>query len=187
MKIIGIHGRARSGKDTLASYFVTAGYRRYGFADPIKKSMALMLGWDERHTDGHLKEVVDPFYGFSPRQVFQLCGTEFGRKMLRDDLWIKIAEKFIAENGDVIIPDVRFDNEAEFILNNGGVLIHVVRPSQEVIELTSHVSEAGLRPDLESRAILVYNEGSLDLLEHKVGDILMRIEIEKELSKKSIG
>ena len=46
----------------------------------------------------------------------------------------------------VVITDVRFDNEATFIRNRGGVVINIVREQQDIIE-NRHSSEGGLKPD----------------------------------------
>lgn len=91
----------------------------------------------------------------SPRVAFQLFGTEWGRAI--DDLiWLKIAP---TEN--VIITDVRFDNEALFFKKLGAKIFKVERDS--AIEVAKHVSEAGI----SSKWVDIYvdNNGSLKDLE----------------------
>lgn len=54
---IGLIGRARSGKDTAASYLEQQlNMASYAFADPLKECVNALFGWDERHSDGLLKE-----------------------------------------------------------------------------------------------------------------------------------
>jgi len=63
--ILGITGRARAGKDTLASIIKQeSGVRvsRWQIADPLKAYCRDLFGWTEEHTDGGLKEVQDKRY-----------------------------------------------------------------------------------------------------------------------------
>ena len=121
--IIGITGRARSGKDTIAEHLVYGHlYTRFAFADPIKDIVCGMFGWGARHRDGDPKEVDDPYWGFSPRKAYQTFGTEFGRA-LNPNVWIMMADRQLT-SGLWVCSDVRFDNEADFVRDNG-VLIHV--------------------------------------------------------------
>lgn len=164
--LLGIHGKAMAGKDTLAGFFCDYhGFLKYSFASPIKEACRVMFGWNDRHLYGDLKEVVDPRFGFSPRQAMQTLGTDWGRNILVDDIWIRCAQKFIDSNENVVIADVRFDNEAEFILKNNGKLIHIIRPSQEMIKLSGHASEAGLSENYLAVCHKVFNDGSLDKLQ----------------------
>lgn len=172
--LIGIHGKAGAGKDTLADIFVKEyGYEKYSFAKPLKDAVKAIFGWDERHVNGELKEVNDPFYGFSPRHAMQTLGTEWGRVCLRNDLWTRIAQQIIYKKENIVIPDVRFDNEAEFILENKGLLLHVVRPSQETIGLSAHASERGIT-DIDKIAQRVINDGSISKLQIEAFEIIMR-------------
>lgn len=92
MKLIGIVGKKRSGKDTIAEYLIANNrFQRYSFADPIKKGVMEMFGFTEAQMWGSAedKETVDPRWGISPRRMLQLVGTELFqydiRKHLKDD------------------------------------------------------------------------------------------------------
>ena len=95
-KLVGIHGPLNGGKDTAANYLHAKypdKFGRYAFAQPIKQAAQVMFGFTkEQLEDRVLKETVDPFWEFTPRKAMQLLGTEYGRDMLRKDLWIKRAE-----------------------------------------------------------------------------------------------
>lgn len=148
--VIGIAGKARSGKDTIADCLCKKYYfNRYSFAQPIKSIVNEMFGWDSRHADGALKEAVDSYWGFSPRKAYQLFGTEFGRAC-NENLWIKMAEAKLPA-GHWVIPDVRFDNEAEFCRKHGA-LIHVERPGVKAVN--AHISEEGVHMHKEDYYIL---------------------------------
>lgn len=57
--MLGLCAQARMGKDTLADILVSKyGWRKYSFAEPIKKVINALFSWDERHSNGELKEVV---------------------------------------------------------------------------------------------------------------------------------
>jgi len=187
-KLIGIHGKAGSGKDTLGKLIIDIALEdlkikieRYGLADPIKKVCCYLFDWDERHANGELKDVVDSKFGFSPRHAFQTLGTNWGRACLRDDIWLFIGKDKMPEY--TIITDVRFSNEAQFILDNGGLLVHIVRPSQSQISLSEHVSEAGLSPEILERAFLINNDAGFEALEAHARVIVRNFCSEKELDK----
>lgn len=148
--IVGVSGRAGAGKDTFADFFMEnvldihkIQFHKYSFAKPIKDAGTAMFGWNDRHAYGDLKEVVDDELGFSPRKFYQLLGTEFGRKMLNEDLWLILAHRFVQEKRCVIIPDVRFENEVQFIKDNNGLLVYIDRETQEV-GVSGHASENGI-------------------------------------------
>ena len=112
--LIGLTGEARSGKDTFAFMlcdFIV--FETYAFALPIKNACCEIFGWTDDHVNGHLKEEVDPYFGVSPRKAMQTLGTEWGRNSINSDLWLLAAEKKNEETSDLIVTDVRFNNEAE--------------------------------------------------------------------------
>jgi hypothetical protein len=143
--IIGIAGKAGSGKDSAALHIVNKyNFTRYAFADPIKEICNKAFGWNLRHSFGDLKEIEDPFWKFSPRKAYQICGTEFGRN-LNPDLWLLAWERNMfakpyTENW--VIPDVRFENEVNFIKQRHGRIIHIVR--KDIKAINDHVSENGV-------------------------------------------
>lgn len=160
-KLLGIAGPAGCGKDTFASFLLhllPVEWRRKALAGPIKETVNALYGWDDRHSNGELKEVADEALGFSPRQAYQLFGTEYGRA-LHPEHWIRV---HALDNERTICTDVRFENEAEYIRKNG-LLIHIVNSRAKPV--ASHSSEAGLQTDL--RDIIIYNENSLQDLQQQ--------------------
>ncbi len=154
MKIIGITGRARSGKDTLAHFLVDHhGYVRVGLADPLRGFVSTITGLTtEELTDSSLKEAPLPWLGgISPRRMMQTLGTEWGRDLVDDQLWLKVAQRAIEKaqrNGapGVVIPDVRFDNEAEMVRAMGGEVVLLTRDGTAAVE--AHSSESGVSEHL---------------------------------------
>ncbi len=151
MKIIGLTGKAGAGKDTVADYLATHfHFVKYPLAKPIKDMLAV-IGVDAN--DRATKEKPHPVFGVSPRRMAQTLGTEWGRMCIRNDFWLKVAELHIEavriENGaaqfapvaGIVIPDIRFENEAEWLRSQGGTLWHIMR---KVPAVEAHASEAGV-------------------------------------------
>lgn len=164
-KVIGIAGPARCGKDTVADLLLARhpGWRKASFADPIKEMLKAGLGLSDDQLWGEDKDWVDMRYGLSPRYMLQTLGTEWGRNLVHRDLWVLAMEQHIG-NG-LIIPDVRFPNEAAFVRKHG-VLIHIT--GRGGID-GDHVSEAGV-PACPSD-LFVYNAGDLQDLQAHVEDL----------------
>ena len=138
-RIIGLTGYARSGKDTIAQQFIkNDGYERIGFADSLKQILYSLNPRIELFNDDfighwHIKNIVDG-RGWEEakkepeiRQLLQRLGTEGGRVALGEDIWVKTL--FNNPHGArIVIPDVRFENEANEIRRRGGVVVQITRP-----------------------------------------------------------
>lgn len=165
--LIGITGRKQAGKDSFAARLVEAhGFNWVAFADPIRE-FALAL---DPLVDGHyrLSEIVrslgwDVAKESIPevRRTLQRLGTEAGRAVLGDRVWIDATlGKIDAIDGPVVVTDVRFPNEAEAITSAGGILVRVVRPGHETTD--AHPSETAM--DGYPVHVQVVNDGSLEQL-----------------------
>lgn len=128
--IIGLSGPIGCGKTTAARVLEEMGYKRVRFAGPLK-AMTHAIGLTPEHTDGALKEVpCDLIGGRTPRFFMQRLGTEFGRQMIADDLWIRAWKSAVAslpEDVPVVADDVRFANEAKVVRELGGVVVKIDR------------------------------------------------------------
>lgn len=144
--LIGITGRARAGKDTIASHLVERhGYTRMAFADPIRDMLAV-LGVDGDHMNTYKEEII-PHLGISYRYLAQTLGTEWGRQLHGTDFWVNVLDRrkvtLHPHAQRIVISDVRFNNEARYICQSGGTLWHVERPDLNEA-VSSHVSENGV-------------------------------------------
>ena len=159
--VIGLAGRALSGKSTAAAHLAGFGYERIRFAGPLKAMMAA-LGLSPAEIDGELKETPSALLGGrTPRHAMQTIGTEWGRQLIDPDLWIRAwrqsAERVIGQGGGVVADDVRFPNEAEVIRALGGIVVRVDRRSAGSASGGWHVSEAlAIEPD-----VVISNDGGL--------------------------
>lgn len=177
MRLIGLAGPARSGKDTVAEILRADGWITIGFADPVKHM--LRAGFGPEATAEARKEEPIEWLGVSPRELMQTLGTEWGRQTIAHDLWVRVAERRIAQMSacgaadvDVAITDVRFDNEAEWIRAIGGKVWHLRRPNAPGVR--PHASEAGV--GLETDDTILLNDGTLDDLIDTVADALREID-----------
>ena len=171
--IIGLTGKARSGKDTVAEHLAVAhGFHHYWFSKPMKDACRSMFGWDDAHLYGDLKEVVDPRFGISPRVALQTLGTEWGRNTINSDLWILRAQKEMEQHDCIVISDCRFDNEAEAVLASGGIVIEVSRA--DISEVAAHSSENGISSKLVT--FRIDNNGTLQDLYKSVDNLLIQAQ-----------
>lgn len=164
--IIGICGAAGSGKDEVATRLSNAhGFRRVAFADPIYEMLEVFTGMpEEQLRDRQIKESEIAWLGKSPRSLLQTLGTEWGRRHVSGDVWVKIAIRRALRSSLVAIPDVRFDNEAEAIRGAGGCIWMITRPGPSCLgaEAAAHVSERGVADHLVD--VVIANDGDLNLL-----------------------
>ncbi len=178
MNLLGFCGAAGAGKDAAAAALCAHGWARVSLVDPLKEACALWFGWSREQLWGpsELRNQPDPAWdGLTPRRALQLLGTE-GVRALHPDVWARLALRRAAERlapdptdwtrapgcAGVVVPDVRFANEAEAIRAAGGRVVRVVRPGLEAGEAwRAHASEA---QDFEADWHLV-NDGSLEELQ----------------------
>ena len=134
MKLIGISGKMGSGKNYLAEKTLYPYFKdKYniliiGFGDLMKNELYardLKLSYDELYDHKT----------FETRQKLQLYGTENGRDKYHEDIWVRgldiqieTFKRRCGENSLVIICDVRFKNEYEYIKSKGGKNIRVHAP-----------------------------------------------------------
>ena len=169
--VIGLHGRARAGKDTVANFILShrGGYV-YSFADPIR-AMLVPLGIDMADPYWQAnKEAILPALGASPRRLMQTLGTEWGRQLINPDLWLILAKQRLLNLGPgMVIADVRFENEASWVRAHGGRVIHIERPKSVAVE--AHASEAGIEFKGEEGDIKIVNGGTLEDLQNTIREV----------------
>lgn len=170
--LIGLTGKAGAGKDTVAALLTDHDFAHTYLAFPIKSSVGAMLGVPiSRWEDRDWKETALPGLGVSPRQLAQTLGTEWGRDVIDPDFWIKLTQMRMDEHPefpDWVISDVRFDNEARWIKDSGGFVVHVDR---EVAGVATHISEAGVA----YRDYTLDNNGTIEELTSKVERMLSEL------------
>ena len=149
LNIIGLGHYSRVGKDTTANHIKTlcdgAGIpcEIRSLAYKLKAIAHDLYGWaglrepeyyetpegakerDVPLTD--LKSAIFPD-GPTPVQVWVAIGSPAIRDCVYPDTWIREVLSHAPEGGVLVIPDVRFPNEFETLLHQGGTLVKVTRP-----------------------------------------------------------
>lgn len=98
----------------------------------------------------------------TPRALLQHVGTDVGRKIIRDSIWIDINKHLVSKiGGNVVVPDCRFANEVESVREQGGTVGIVLRPSLEIKSSANlHASETSIT-DTDDFDIVLINDGTL--------------------------
>lgn len=172
--LIGIAGLARSGKSTAADHLVRNHLlEHYAFADPLRSGLMEIFNLDPDDFEGAKKEQPVDWLGRSPRELMQSMGTEWARQLVHPDVWVKIAEQnlnylqnTLSSVVGFVVSDVRFENEADFIRQRGGTIIHIARPAAPAVN--PHVSEAGVHA--KPLDLIIRNTGDRELLRCLIDD-----------------
>ena len=164
--IIGLTGRAGSGKDTAAAYLAARyGFHRAAFADALRETVAAFLraggitdmGWMH---DPARKNTPIPGIGYSARHLMQTLGTEWARNCLDPWTWVRILEQRLGMTVDaerpvaprIVVTDARFPNEARWLGLHCAPIIRLHRNSARYMPSVScrcgHSRMAG--PSLQS-------------------------------------
>jgi energy-coupling factor transporter ATP-binding protein EcfA2 len=175
-KLIGITGVKGSGKSTLASMLVELipDAEVVAFADALRDDANALL---QHFVDtipksspyGHLvrREWLEERKGTIYGPILQGLG-EFARQWYGEDHWVKELDEFYTHplGVAVIIPDVRYPNEAQYIHSKGGLLVAITGPSRWDNDKrdASHPSETNVAMCREVADIRVMNGGSLESL-----------------------
>jgi len=142
MIILGLGHYSRVGKDTIANYLVECLSEYAPKMKVLKRSLAWKLkeithelyGWaglegpQYYEDNGWAREVKLPALGMTPVEVWVAFGTKAVRENVYDRTWLDYLLKTDFGVDVLIVPDVRFPNEAEAIQAEGGKLVKVVRP-----------------------------------------------------------
>jgi hypothetical protein len=157
---IGLHGHAGVGKDTLAELLRKHEYHRIGLADPLYSivwtvnpligstlpatmppiSVKMLMA---KHKDSWREAKDDKFYGPGLRRFLQTLATDGIRFYLGEDTFWRVAQREIdiVGYGRVVVSDVRFDNEVQWIRRCGGIIVQITRPGYGPVN--DHVADAG--------------------------------------------
>jgi len=184
-RIIGLYGKAGTGKDTVAAH-ICDNYPssfRHALADPLKDALCALFGVSRVHFDDRrLKEKMHHVLETSPRNIAQYFGTEVIRKEFGPDFWIKRLTNKLnnrclglkTQRGDLaIISDVRFQNEYDWVIANQGIILHLTRDAAcDTIGIPGHASEQDIVLHCKERTYKCENNSTILDLYQRVDDIL---------------
>jgi len=150
------------------------------FSNQQFKTMNMPTVWDKIKLP---TSAYNPINRMTVRKFLQLIGTDALRDNLHENVWVNALFADYKPNMDLsldlypnwIIPDVRFPNEADAIIDKGGIIIRVERDLENRIN-EYHPSEVSL-DNFTKFSFKITNNGNLWDLEQKALDII------KEISK----
>lgn len=180
--IIGITGRKRHGKDSVANILVhNSDNKIFHFADKLKETVRYLYNLpddvDKEDVTNICSDRFPKIFGDRPhffltyRDLLKTVGSDMMREVDKD-IWVKALfgdRQFVLDLAlakDQIIADVRFDNEVEAIKAKGGVIVKVVRTNIREEEHDDHKTEKGVSNHLIDYTVL--NSSSLEDLTHVV-------------------
>lgn len=182
--IMAFCGRAGAGKSTAADRLETSyGFEQVAFATVLKEMLERLLsafGVDYAVLyEPHLKE--RPLAALpgspTPRQLMQAFG-DAGRAV-HPDLWVHALgyeaglmpqAEAVPIHDRIVIPDVRYPNEAKLVSDFGGHLTRIARPNAS--DAGSQHSSEWHAPTLPANDTLINNFLGPDGLRHRI-DLLM--------------
>ena len=166
--LLGLVGPAGAGKDTVAALLAMEhGFAQVAFADRLRAFVrAIDPAWAiAEKCFGGYEPAKRNLPGFRERliEIGQLA-----REQISPDVWIDAIYNDVDRlraSQPVAISDVRQRNEAEWILDQGGVIIAVSRPGTKP-------EDAIMAEFMEGADYLVPNVGTPADLVHEVGGLL---------------
>lgn len=176
--LIGLHGKARSGKSTVADYlWDNRKFVDMAFASYVKDACAAIFGVDPKLlNDAAFKAMVHEYWGISGRDMLQGVG-EILKEQFGTDLWTrrwKLDYDTIGHTDNIVASDVRFEHEADLIRGLGGVIVHIHREGAGLSGHNgAHVSEAGIV--IAENDYVIVNDGTIPDLYDKVEDALAEL------------
>lgn len=174
--LIGVVGAIGSGKTTFAN-FITEQYDfiENSFASPLKNLCKNLFLLSDTQLYGSQQDKTTPdsrWYGCTPRTMMQYVGTELLRNQLETvmpgigqnifvdhmKLWY---EDILSKNSTarVVISDVRFENEVQFIRRFGGIIVKISVTSSSPTD--QHNSEI-LCTSLQDYDYEIVNDGTIE-------------------------
>lgn len=173
MHIIGISGKMGCGKNYFAEKILYPYFKEkyniliIGFGDLMKNELYardLYLSYDELYDHKT----------YETRQKLQQYGTENGRDKYHEDIWVRgldiQIETFSRRCGPdtlIIICDIRFPNEFEYVKSKGGKNIRIESPNRSI---DRYLREAN--NDIDKLTVIKSHRSELSLDNHSFDYII---------------
>jgi hypothetical protein len=188
VRIVALCGKAGAGKDTACDFIQDSFKHVYSqaFAYPLKLAAASLLGIDEFcfHSRERKSKPLETWGGITPAYFAQVLGTDAIRQTLHPDFFIKHMTNVLnakEEDGDdyvyekhdtIVIPDLRFQNEYDWVIGNRGIVIVIDRPGIHQIEGRdpNHPSEqiSSINLHTQERTYRIVNNSTLPEFKRQV-------------------
>jgi hypothetical protein len=200
-KIIGISGKIGSGKDTFAELLaeqLVGKVERHALADKLRLITEIVSGVrmsithevnkpfcnEIRNYTQDQKNIVIKQFNKTIGETLQLVGTDLFRNNYDTDIWVKSffneeLDKKLNDGKIIVVPDVRFINEADYILQEGGYLIRLEGDPMGVRENSlrdlNHISETDLDNYTKFDKVIYNNKKDINVLKSIVNDLVIEL------------
>lgn len=190
--IIGLCGKKQHGKSTVAEFLrAEHGFKVFAFADALRAILETLdpIVADDFHygQERYMELVARVGYEEAKkrpevRRLLQVLGTECGRRILDEDVWVGALAKTLREQTDahlcggqdhVVIPDMRFENECQFI---GAMQGHTVRVSRPTMPASGDMHESERYANDLLVDYTIVNNGTVDDLRLKTFAMLAKLD-----------
>ena len=175
IQIIALFGEQGSGKTTVANAIASSPrlpndkkWKRRSFAQPIRDMLSALM---PKHLLSPTEDKTAPIKalkGKNIRYTMQTLGTEWGRNMIGENIWIDALIQWASDNNvkRVVIDDLRMNNEFEFLKKRGAMIVKLVRdlPSKS----DEHASEKDWKswmPDFTVKNSFSANDCAEEIIE----------------------
>lgn len=179
-QIIGLNGVARAGKDTVGNILHDLyGYEIVSFSDALNNALIALNPWldtgslsgggghstYERYASAVKRLGYEQAKDTYPevRRLLQCMGTEVGRNMFGQDIWVEAMFKNYSGQKWAVV-NARFPNEFEAIWSREGVIWEVTRPGFK--PALGHVSDTA--GDHLQKDAYIDNDGTIEELAQQV-------------------
>lgn len=177
---IALTGAAGAGKDTVGQLLVEHyDYERVAFGDAVREAVLDLDPFVPVDSYRHVRvSALVESYGWERakrmfpevRRLLQAFGTDAIRT-LDPEFWVDVAQdKALALPRAVVFTDCRFQNEADMVVDQGGIVVLVERDTDLDANAIGHATEQGYRtiqPDW-----IISNIGTLDDLRDAIDTIM---------------
>lgn len=168
-RVIGLAGTRGSGKDWIGRKLqeLDSNVVLLAFADDLKKEIAEAIGHPLDYVESHKEEF---------RPLLQVWGTEYRRDFCLESYWLdKMSERLkgVPSGATVVITDVRFNNEVDFIHSLGGQVLRISRAGviRELEDVDFHRSEKAIET-LPTDGTVINDPDQPQVLEQVLNNIL---------------
>lgn len=132
--LIGVGGQFANGKDTFCDYLAERLNRDFGewhraaMANQVKNVFCETFGVTREFVEEwKRRDEIPPGFDMPIRQALTFIGDGF--RKIRNNIWIDLLLKDNADN--LVIGDIRYRNECDYLLHHNGMTVLLWRPGHE--------------------------------------------------------
>lgn len=203
-RIIGVSGKIGSGKDIFAELMaeqLVGKVEKHALADKLRLITEIVSGVrmitthevnkpfcnEIRNYSQDQKNIVIKQFNKTIGETLQLVGTDLFRDNYDTDIWVKsfFNEELYEKLNDgkiIIVPDVRFINEADYILKEGGYLIRLEGDPMGVRENSlrdlNHISEINLDNYTKFDKVIYNDKKDINVLKSIITDLIIELGLQ---------